>query len=177
MTDPRDDLPFGPRGYLPERASKRARKIVLRAPLGAQWIWASILAGVVVLVAGLAFLGRADDRPGPPFRHLGPLAQVTTSVGGVAGGPDDVLVVTEGGRPRAFDVAGLATVPTWCEASRRLEAAGGRVWTLTGRGLDGTPSLAEYPVLVSDGEVYVDLSTATPGPPPSPEPARPACAG
>lgn len=176
MNHDRDDLEFGPSGYLPERASKRARKIVLRAPLGAQWVWASVVAGAIVLVAGLVFLGRADDEPAPPFERIGALEEVTTSVGGVPGGPDDVLIVTEGGRPRAFDIAGFAHVPAYCDASRRLEAADGRMWTLTGRGLAGAPSLAEYPVLVSDGDLYVDLSAAAPGPPPADEDAEPACA-
>lgn len=170
-----DDPAFGPAGYLPERASRRARKIVLRAPLGAQWIWASLLAGLLVLVAGVIFLATSDRGPQPPFQPLSPVDEVVTSPGGVPGGPQDVLFVVEGGRPRAFDVSARSAIPVYCEASRRLEAGDGAVWTLTGRGLGGTPSLAEYPTVVADGVLYVDLSRRIPGPPPSPEPATPRC--
>lgn len=171
---PGEDRPdFGPSGYLPERASKRARKIVLRAPLGMQWVWAAIAAGAVVLVAGVLFLSRADDAPPAPFRSLGPVAEVENGeVRRVDGTP--VLLVTEGGRPRAFDVAGMDEVPRFCPASRRLEAPG-RVWSLTGRGL-GTPSLQEFPTLVSDGELYVDPSTSERAAPAREEPEQPACA-
>lgn len=164
---------FGPSGYLPERASKRARKIVLRAPLGMHWVWAAIVAGAVVLVAGVLFLSRADDAPGPPYRSLGPLAEVTNGeVRRVDG--DALLLITEGGRPRAFEVTGMDEAPIFCAASRRLEAPG-RVWSLTGRGL-GTPSLDEFPTLVADGTVYVDPSAAEPGPPASETTERPVCA-
>ncbi|MBW3619469.1 MAG: hypothetical protein KY461_04440 [Actinobacteria bacterium] len=163
---------FGPSGYLPERASKRARKIVLRAPLGMQWVWAAIVAGAVVLIAGLLFLGRADDGPAPPFRAVGPLTDVGEADLRTIDGTT-VLLVTVGGRPRAFDLTGLDEPPVFCPASRRLEAPE-RVWSLTGRGL-GSPSLAEFPTLVSDGVLYVDLSEPLSGPPPSDDTERPAC--
>lgn len=159
---------FGPSGYLPERASKRARKIVLRAPLGMQWIVASVLAGLLVVVAGGLYLQRRDDPPPAPWAAVGdvddladsqPLAEL------------DALLVAAGGRVRAFAEAdGVA----YCTASNRLED-GTRVWSLTGRGLGGAPSLGEHPTLVHDGIVYVDPSRTVPGPTPSGEPAEPAC--
>lgn len=167
-----DGPEFGPSGYLPERASKRARKIVLRAPLGMQWVWAAIVAGAVVLVAGVLFLGRADDGPAAPFRAVAPLAELGEAELRTIDGTT-VLLVTAGGRPRAFDLTGLDEPPIFCPASRRLEAPG-RVWSLTGRGL-GTPSLAEFSTLVSGGRLYVDLSGSLSGPPPSEDGERPVC--
>ncbi len=174
MSDPDDGLEFGPSGYLPERASKRARKIVLRAPLGIHWVWAAVAAGALVLVAGLLFLDRAGEGPRPPFEAVAAvdrLGDATLDPGRA------VLYVTTAGRPRAFDVRGLTATPTYCEASRLLEAADGTAWTLTGRGLDGTPSLAEHPTVVFEGTLYVDLGTRLEGPPPSDEPAALACQG
>lgn len=163
---------FGPSGYLPERASKRARKIVLRAPLGMQWVWAAIVAGAIVLVAGLLFLSRADDGPRPPFEPVGPLVDVANGEVRTVGG-ERMLLVTEGGRPRAFDVGGFEDAPAFCPASRRLETPDG-VWSLTGRG-HGTPSLAEFPTIVSADVLYVDPTTTDPGPPPSAETRSPDC--
>ncbi len=157
---------FGPSGYLPERASKRARKIVLRAPLGAQWIVASLVAGVVVLVAGLLFLRASAEPPGPPFTAQGPVAALADSQ--VIDDPDGTtLLVTAGGRVRAFVVTDLVVLPAYCPTSNRIEGDAG-VWTLTGRGL-GVPSLAEHPTVVVDGIVYVDFTTAVDGPPPGDE--------
>lgn len=163
---------FGPSGYLPERASKRARKIVLRAPLGMHWVWAAIVAGAIVLVAGVVFLSRADDAPAEPFRSLGPLETVTNGEVREVGDAT-LLLVTEGGRPRAFDVTRMEEPPIFCAASRRLEAPG-RVWSLTGRGA-GTPSLEEFPTLVADGVLYVDPTAAEPAAPATDEAAAPTC--
>lgn len=159
---------FGPSGYLPERASKRARKIVLRAPLGMQWIVASIVAGLVVVAAGGLYLQRSGDPPPPPWTAVG-------TVDGLAASQPlddlDAVLVAAGGRVRAFAAAdGVA----YCEVSNRLED-GTRVWTLTGRGLGGAASLGEHPTLVHDGTVYVDPSRTTAGPAPSDEAAEPAC--
>lgn len=179
-TDERDDdvhperpgPEFGPSGYLPERASKRARKIVLRAPLGMQWVWAAIVAGAVVLLAGLLFLSRADDGPRAPFQPVAPLDEVTNGeVRSIDGAT--VLLVTEGGRPRAFDVTGLDETPAFCPASRRLEAPD-RVWSLTGRGF-GTPSLDEFPTIVSRGRLYVDPTSPERGTPASDAVETPRC--
>lgn len=159
---------FGPSGYLPERAAKRARKIVLRAPLGLQWVIASVVAGIVVVVAGTLFLLRSGEPPPPPWVELGPVGDI-----GAAQVLDDLdaLLVGAGGRIRVF--AG-ATEVGYCAASNRLESAAG-VWQLTGRGTGGVASLEEHPTLVNDGIVYVDPTRRVPGPPPSDEAFAPAC--
>lgn len=172
--DPDDDATpeFGPSGYLPQRASQRARKIVLRAPLGVQWVWAAIVAGAIVLVAGVLFLARADDGPGAPYRAVAALDEIGNGEVRTIEG-HTVLFVTEGGRPRAFDVTSLDDRPIFCPGSRRLEAPG-RVWSLTGRGL-GTASLSEFPTLVSRGLLYLDPTAAEPGPPARDAAEVPAC--
>lgn len=98
----RDDRPdYGPRGYLPERAARRARKIVLRAPLGLQWVVASVVAGLVVLAVGIVFLLRAGGPPSEPFRAVGPLDAVGDARLLAA---HDTLLVGAAGRVRAFVV-------------------------------------------------------------------------
>lgn len=170
-TRSRTDRPdFGPSGYLPERAARRARKIVLRSPLGLQWVVAALLAGVVVVVAGVVFLQRSADPPPAPWVDAGTVEAIGTAR---ADRDLGVLLVGAGGRVRAF--AGADTV-TFCSASNRLEAPDGRVWSLTGRGLSGTASLDEHPTLVQDGRVYVDPTRTAPGPLPSDQPATPGCA-
>jgi hypothetical protein len=169
VADDAPDPSFGPSGYLPERAAKRARKIVLRAPLGMQWIVASLVAGVIVVVAGVLFLQRSGEPPPAPWQPVGALDEVRpTQVVEVL----DVLVVAAGGRVRAF--AGADGVD-YCPSSNRLESDDGRVWNLTGRGLGGAASLAEHPTLVQDGIVYLDPSRTIAGPDPSDEPAEPGC--
>lgn len=159
---------FGPSGYLPERASKRARKIVLRAPLGMQWIVASVLAGLVVVVAGVLFLQRSGDPPSAPWTPVGRVDELAASQ---PLDDLDAVLVAAGGRVRAFAEAdGVA----YCEASNRLED-GTQVWNLTGRGLGGAASLGEHPTLVHDGTVYVDPTRITEGPAGSDETATPAC--
>lgn len=150
---------FGPRGYLPERAARRARKIVLRAPLGLHWVVATLLAGALVLVAGLVFLRSAGAPPGPPFVAVGEVEAV-----GDARLLDDpaVLLVGAGGRVRAIAVE--QTGARLCPASRRLESPDGRVWDLGGRALDGGASLAAHPAVVHAGTVYVDPMTRLPAP-------------
>jgi hypothetical protein len=160
---------FGPSGYLPERAARRARKIVLRSPLGLQWVVASVLAGVVVVVAGVLYLQRSGDPPPSPWVAVGTVEDVTDA----QLEPElDVLIVGAAGRVRAFaDAADIG----YCPASHRLEDASGRVWTLTGRGLGGAASLAEHPTLVHDGTLYVDPTRTSPGPSASDDPVEPAC--
>ncbi|MDX1660098.1 MAG: hypothetical protein R3343_14870 [Nitriliruptorales bacterium] len=162
---------FGPSGYLPGRAAKRARKIVLRAPLGVQWIVASIVAGAVVLIAGLVFLTAGDDPPGDPFVQVGPVEMV----GDLTVLDDlDAVAVGAAGRIRVFaDATALGLV--YCEESRHLEGDDGRVWSLTGRGLGGADSLREHPAVVHSGILYVDPTRTVDGPAPSDEAAEPAC--
>lgn len=157
-TSEREAPEFGPSGYLPDRAARRARKIILRAPLGMEWIVASLVAGVVVVAAGVVFLTSSGGPPGEPYVPIGPVAGLP------AAGPleqVDAFVVTTTGRPRAF-----AETPAdlrYCAATRQLEAATG-VWSLTGRGLGGAESLREHPTVVADGVLYVDPTTTVPGP-------------
>lgn len=166
MDEPREDPEFGPSGYLPERASKRARKIVLRAPLGLQWVVGSLVVGLVVVVAGVLLLNRPATPPPAPFAALdlgldalAPAQQVTLD-----GSPDPVLVVASGGLPRAFVLPDGPT-PQWCDRSGLLEAPGA-AWRPTGRGVQGTASLAELPSTVLDGVLYVDPTRpATPASP------------
>jgi hypothetical protein len=159
--DPRGDPDFGPRGYLPERAAKRARKIVLRAPLGAQWIVASLVAGVVVVVAGVLLLTRGGA-PGEPYVAVGAVEDVAGRV--VFDDQLELLLVGLGGRIRAFQAPADVT---YCDATRRLESPDGEVWSLTGRGTAGTASFAEHPTVTADGVLYVDPTVATPPPTPT----------
>jgi len=161
---------FGPGGYLPDRAARRARKIVLRAPLGLSWVAASLAAGVVLAVAGGLFLVRSSAPPQAPWVAIGDVASL---------GPEsrpaghDVLLVAAGGRVRAFIAPADVSL---CAPSNLLEAPDGRVWALTGRGYAGTASLAERPTLVVDGVVHLDPTTLIAGGAPSPEVREPACA-
>lgn len=161
---------FGPSGYLPERASKRARKIVLRAPLGIQWVVASVLAGVAVVVAAVLFLSSSSGPPGAPFERVGTLDELadlaTTEVAG-----REVAILTAGGRPRAFAVADGPDDLRYCAEVNRLVSGDGDVWLPTGRGLGGAPSLAEHPIVAHDGVLYVDPTRTADGPPPSADPA------
>ena len=167
--DPADRPEFGPSGYLPERAAKRARKIVLRAPLGAQWIVGALVAGALVVVAGVLFLQSGDAPPPEPWVAVAE----TSELGSSRYDADiDALIVTAGGRARAF--AGAVGVE-YCAASNRLESLDGGVWALTGRGLDGTPSLEEHPTLLSAGVLYVDPTRRAPAPEPMDEPVERGC--
>jgi hypothetical protein len=160
---------FGPSGYLPERASKRARKIVLRAPLGLQWVIASVVAGLVVLAAGVLLLQRGQQPPPAPWVDAGAAERVDPVRA------DDelgVLLVAAGGQVRAFVDA---AVVAYCPASNRLEAPDGRVWSLTGRGFAATPSLAGHPTLLRSGTVYVDPTVRLPGPEPTADTVEPGC--
>jgi len=149
--DASDDTPeFGPGGYLPKRAAHRARKIILRAPLGLQWIVAALVAGVVVVVASVWVLRGPASELSTPWVALGDVATF-----GEASYQDayDVLVVTAAGRIRVF---ADAKDVTFCAASRQLEAADGRVWRLTGRGTANTASLVEVAAQVHRGVLYID---------------------
>jgi hypothetical protein len=166
---PPDDPQFGPRGYLPERAAKRARKIVLRAPMGMQWVIGALVAGVLVAIAGGLLLTR-DRTPGPPFVALGPVADVAGAV--VHDDDLDVLVVGLSSRVRVFDAPADVT---YCEESRRLEAPDGQVWSLTGRAFAGGTSLREHPTTSADGVLYVDPTAVAPAPAASPDVVEVGC--
>lgn len=168
-----EDPDFGPGGYLPERASRRARKIVLRAPMGVQWILGTVVAGVIIIGAGLLWLAQSDDPPGSPWVAVVEVDEL---------GDDllvhalDVLVVATG-RPRAF-VGWSALGLDWCADSGRIEGANGQVWSATGRALTaGTRSLEQHPTLVVDGILYVDPSVTAVGPDPRVTDPEPACPG
>lgn len=162
---------FGPRGYLPERAARRARKIVLRAPLGLQWVLGALVAGAAVLVAGALLLGRGDEPPGPPWVAVGPVTELAAAAPDAA---TDLLLVAVGGRLRAFEAPdGTA----YCPATNRLEHPDGRVWAVTGRGYGDTPSLVPAPTLGVAGIGYVDPTVRLPAPDPLPEDAAPGCVG
>jgi hypothetical protein len=176
-SDPTGTRPeFGPRGYLPERAARRARKIVLREQLGLGWLLAAVAAGVLLLVVATVW---AVTSSGGPAASFAPVAAMTdlpqpgVLQGSAAG--TDVLIVTVAG-PRAFAAPGVGVV--YCAASRRLEApAVGAVWRLDGQRVGGDAgSLAPMPLTVHAGTVYVDPSQRGVGPPPSSGQEAPACA-
>ena len=173
---PAEQPEFGPGGYLPDRASRRARKIVLRAPMGIQWVIGSLVVGVVVVVAG--WLALRDTTPPAPYVEIP--ARLATGGAGVdlwvdpPGSDEDAIVVRSGARTRVFTWDGAATPPVLCEASGLLEATDG-AWRLTGRGVAGTPSLVEHPVVVEDGTLYADPTTALDALPPDDAPATRGC--
>lgn len=168
---------FGPSGYLPPRAAKRARKIMLREPLGLQWAIAAVVAGVLVLGAGGMAVLLMSRPPGAPFVASGPLtaidprgAEVVATESG-----EDVLVVRAAGGVRAF--AAPDQPVAWCAESRHLESANGHVWEPNGRLIGGAgASLTPLPAQVHDGVLYVNPSAE--GQPVSPQAApaaTPAC--
>lgn len=166
---------FGPRGYLPDRASRRARKIVLRAPMGIQWVIGALVVGVVVAVAG--FLLLRDEPPAAPFTALdGALPSSATAV--VLDPPelDDAVLFVGVGRPRVFELP-AGDPPVYCDSSGLLEADDGRAWRVTGRGLGGTTSLAEHPTVIDDGVLFVDPTTTIDAPASDDAPAETACTG
>jgi hypothetical protein len=160
---------FGPGGYLPDRAARRARKIVLRAPLGLQWVVASLVAGLVVLIAGVLLLGRGAAPPGAPWEPLGPVQELSAASIDVGSG---LLIVSVGDRVRAFEAPPGVT---YCAASNRLEHPDGRVWALTGRGYALTASLTPVPTLTVAGDAYLDPTTRGAPLEPLPDAAQPGC--
>ena len=158
MADEHPD--YGPRGYLPPRAAKRARKIILREPMGLQWAVAAVVAGVLVLVAGGVLLLSRSGPPGPPFVAVGELAQIDPRGAGTlpVGDGRDVLVLRGAGGVTVF--AAPATAPTWCAARSRLISPGGAVWQADGRLVGGAgESLARLPAQVHAGVLYIDASS------------------
>lgn len=167
---------FGPRGYLPERAAKRARKIVLREQMSVGWPLAALAAALLVAVAGAAYLLAGDRPPGPPFVPVAPLSAVDPAgveVFGHAALPD-VLVVRAGGPPRAF-VAPDAPV-RYCPDARVLVTQDGRAWERNGRLVAGRgESLQPLRIAAHDGVVYVDADARPAAPPPRPSSDSSAC--
>lgn len=168
---PSDGRPaeFGPGGYLPERAARRARKIVLRQPMGLAWPIAAAVVAVAVLALGLTNLLTQAGSPRAPFVAVGQLDATDQRGADVVALADQRILVVRGtGGIRAFSAPEGEVA--YCRSSLRLEAQDGRVWTPDGRlvGGDGS-SLAPHPVRVHDGVLYID---------PSPGPAlSPAAAG
>jgi hypothetical protein len=169
---------YGPRGYLPERAAKRARKIILREQMGLQWPIAAVAAALVVALAGLVYLATGTGAPDPPAQPLLRIAEVdprgarvvpagTPSPDGSPAPTADLAVVRAGGGVRVFLLPSPDVV--WCEASGRLESPTGGVWSANGRLVGGEGgSLAPVGATVHDGVLYVDETAV--GPPPSPDP-------
>ena len=176
---------FGPGGYLPPKAAKRARKIVLREQMGFGWPLAAVAAAVLVAVAGGAYLYTSSRGPAEPFRALQPLTEVpaggaaTLPVAGAGDPGVRVLVVRAGGSVRAF--LPEPDEVSWCAASQRLETTDGdtprpAAWTADGRLVYGERmSLQPLRSTVYDGIVYVDLETQLPPPAPGPPESPPEC--
>ena len=167
---PADAPEFGPRGYLPERAARRARKIMLREQMGLQWPIAAVLVALLLLCVGALYLWTRSRPPGPPYVAVGPIAAVDAR--GVATTTVDdlqLLVVRAGGGVRVFtgEVAGVRT----CPSGSRVRDAGGDVYTVTGRALTGNASLQPVPSVVFDGVLYVAADPAMWPQPPPPAPA------
>jgi hypothetical protein len=157
-TEAADEAAFGPGGYLPERAAKRARKIVLREEMGLQWPIAAVLAAVLVLAAGIWYVVGGTQPPAAPFEAILDIDEVDPRGAAVltAGEPPRPLVIVRaGGGVRVFRAPTDAVI--WCAESGRLEAPGGAVWNTNGR-LVGGPgdSLEPVPSQVFDGTLYVN---------------------
>jgi hypothetical protein len=168
---------YGPPGYLPPRAAKRARKIMLREPLGLQWAIAAVIAGVLVLAAGGVLVVLMSRPPGAPFVPSGPLSAIDPRGAGTVAtqAGEDVLVVRAAGGVRAFTAPDQPVA--WCAESRHLESTSGHVWEPNGRLIGGQgESLTPLPVEVHDGVLYVNPSAE--GQPVAAQPAlaaTPAC--
>jgi hypothetical protein len=165
---------FGPRGYLPQKAAKRARKIILREQMGFGWPLAAVGAAVLVVVAGVLFLRSFNRPPGEPFVALAPVVDIPA--GGASVVPADGtqgLVLRVGGTIRTFLVEDDEIV--WCAQTQRLEAPGS-AWAPDGRRSYGDgPSLQQVPSVVYDGVVYANLDSPLPAPAPGPQGAPPVC--
>jgi len=161
------ELEYGPSGYLPAKASARARKIVLRAPLGIQWVIGAVVAGIVVVVAGAMWLGQS----GPPTAPYVETVAITDVDDTLVLDDLDALVVTAAGPVVVFaDAADLGL----CPENGRIEGDAG-VWSAsTGRGF-GVDSLPHHPTIVHDGILYVDPNRTIEGPRPSTTVEPPGC--
>lgn len=159
MTDEHPD--YGPRGYLPPRAAKRARKIILREPMGLQWAIAAVVAGVLVLVAGGVLLLSGTGPPGAPFAPVGELSQIDPRGAGELALHDGrtVLVLRGTGGVTVFEAPTVAV--SWCAPRSRLLSPSGAVWQPDGRLVGGTgDSLTRLPAQVHGGVLYVDTASS-----------------
>ena len=159
---PASDAPeFGPGGYLPARAARRARKIVLRERMGLGWPVAAVVAGLLILAVVIPLVIGGTAAPSEPYVAAGPLARVdprADAVLQVSGQP--VLVVRGGGTLAAF--VDPPEGARYCAESRRIEAPGGAVWSLGGRALrDGVDSLSAVSALAYDDTLYLDLTSVS----------------
>lgn len=171
---------FGPGGYLPNKAAKRARKIVLREQMGWGWPLAAVAAALLVGGAGVAYVRTSSRPPGPPYAAVAPISRIDAAGASVMTGTSGnvllhpVLIVRAGGPVRAFAVDDAAGVE-WCPASRRLETADA-AWNPDGRRSFGDgPSLAPLPSVVFNGIVYVDTANPLPRPAAAPAGQPPVC--
>ncbi len=149
---------FGPGGYLPPRAAKRARKIVLREQMGLHWPIAAVIAGVVILAITIPFVISSQGPPDAPFVEAGPLDAIDPAGDGLVLVDDrPVLVVRAGGVLRAF--ADVPDGARYCDVSRRIEAPGPRVWTAEGRLIAGEgESLQPAAIQAYEAVLYVDVA-------------------
>lgn len=162
---------YGPGGYLPDRAARRGRKIVLRSRMGAAWPIAALLAAVLVAGTGAVFLATRAAPPGPPLVPVAPVSAVDPRGASVLRPHDGhrIVVVRAGGGVRAF--AAPARAVAWCAASGRLESPRS-VWDAEGRLLGGPGrSLRALPVTVFAGDLYVNFTSSI-RPPPAPGSAQ-----
>src|SRR5690625_4651989 len=163
---------YGPAGYLPPRAARRARKIILRARMGLGWPAPAIGAAVLVAVTGVAFFILRAGPPDAPFQEVTAIEAVDPRGAAVAG---DLLVVRAGGGVQVFTAPDVPV--EYCAASGALEAEDGTVWNLSGRRISSTQggSLAPVASQVHDGVLYADPTTTGSPPPGEDRGAVPAC--
>ena len=168
---------YGPQGYLPPKAAKRARKIMLREPLGLTWVVASVIAALVLVGVGIAYLVVWTGPPGPPHEQVAPVEAVDPrGAEQFDAGAVDVLIVRGGGGVHAF-LAPEAPA-TWCQESGRIEATDGQVWEISGRLVGGEgSSLQRVPVEAHDGVLYVDPTAPSAPPAPANGDEDPVCVG
>jgi hypothetical protein len=149
--------------YLPPRAAK-ARKLILRSQLGRGWIIASVVFGLVILVAGGLYLARAG-RPGPPWVQVAALealpAGAVTQVAGASRSARQalagqvVVVDRRGGELRAF-LAAPGPCPVVAAGAGFARPCTGERWDA-----DGTPAagraapLRRRPTSFARGDLYV----------------------
>lgn len=166
---------YGPGGYLPDRAARRARKIVLREQMGLVWVIAAAVASVVVAGVGGFYLMLRAAPPQEPFvavagiERFDPRGAETATADGA-----EILVVRAGGGVRVF--AAPEVDVAYCAESHRLEGADGSVWDVRGRRTGGdAASLRPLSGTAHDDVLYVNPEEALPAPEPTGADERPVC--